>query len=219
MNAPFDLEQTDRLLSTTRAVRRRLDLQRPVEREVIVDCIRLAQQAPTASNSQSWRWLVVTDLALRGALAALYRGLAESALPRAREAASQDAQTGRVYDSAGWLAEHLHRVPVHVVPCVAAPYDPTSGNATASAVYGSIFPAVWSFQLALRSRGLGSTLTTLHLYREAEAARLLGIPDGVTQVGLLPVAYTRGTEFRPASRPPADTILHWNGWDAGGEGR
>lgn len=212
MKAPFDLGQTDLLLSTTRAVRRRLDLERPVEREVLLDCIRLAQQAPTASNTQTWRWLVVTDPGLRAELAAIYRTIAEAALPQARRAHANDPQTERVYDSAEWLARHLHEVPVHVIPCIGAPYDPGTGNATAAAVYGSIFPAIWSFQLALRSRGLGSALTTLHLYREAEVARLLGIPETVSQAGLLPVAYTVGTEFRPARRPPPETITSWNRW-------
>lgn len=211
MSVPFDLAETDRLLSTTRAVRRRLDLARPVERDVILECIRLAQQAPTASNTQTWRWVVVTDAGLRRDIAAVYKGIAEVGLPRARAHYAHDAQTTRVYDSAAWLAEHLHEVPVHVVPCVSG-YDPSTGSAAAAALYGSIFPAVWSFQLALRSRGLGSALTTLHLYREAEVAKLLGIPDGVTQVALLPVAYTAGTEFRPARRPPPESIVHWNRW-------
>lgn len=211
MSAPFDLTETDRLLSTTRAVRRRLDLARPVERDVILECIRLAQQAPTASNTQTWRWVVVTDAGLRREIAGVYKSIAEVGLPRAREQYAQDAQTTRVYDSAEWLAQHLHEVPVHAVPCVSG-YDPSTGNAAAAALYGSIYPAVWSFQLALRSRGLGSALTTLHLYREAEVAKLLGIPDDVTQVALLPVAYTVGTEFRPATRPPPESIVHWDRW-------
>jgi nitroreductase len=214
MSALFDLAETDRLLSTTRAVRRRLDLERPVERERILECVRLAQQAPTASNTQTWRWLVVSDAGLRGEIAAVYRSIAHAALPQARRSYVHDAQTQRVYDSAEWLAEHLHRVPVHVLPCVAAA-EPPAGNAAAAALYGSIFPAVWSFQLALRSRGLGSTLTTLHLHREAEVAKLLGIPEDVRQVALLPVAYTVGTQFRAARRPPAESIVHWNRWDAG----
>ncbi len=148
---------------------------------------------------------------LRRDIAAVYKGIAEVGMPRARAQYVHDAQTTRVYDSAEWLAQHLHEVPVHVVPCVSG-YDPSTGSATAAALYGSIFPAVWSFQLALRSRGLGSALTTLHLYREAEVAKLLGIPEGVSQVALLPVAYTVGTEFRPAGRPPPESIVHWNRW-------
>jgi hypothetical protein len=124
-----------------------------------------------------------------------------------------DAQTGRVYDSASWLVEHLAEVPVHVIPClIGKPLAPV--NVLSAAFYGSIFPAVWSFQLALRSRGLGSALTTLHLVHEAEAAALLGLdPAQVTQCALLPVAFTRGTEFQPATRPPAESITFWNRWD------
>jgi nitroreductase len=212
MSAPFDVAETDRLLATTRAVRRRLDLARPVPRELILTCIGLAQQAPTASNAQSWRWLVVTEAERRRALADLYREVAEGALPQGRRLYAGDAQTRRVYDSAEWLARHLHEVPVHVIPCVLGRVDAAGGAAGAAALYGSIFPAVWSFQLALRSRGLGSALTTLHLFREAEAAALLGIPAGVTQVGLLPVAWTRGADFRAARRPPPESITRFERW-------
>jgi len=215
VSAPFDLTETDRLLSTTRAVRRRLDLERPVERELLLDCVRLAQQAPTASNTQTWRWLIVSEAAQRAEIARIYREIAEVGLPQARKQASKDAQTVRVYDSAEWLAEHLHEVPVLVVPCVSG-YDASAGSGTAAALYGSIYPAVWSFQLALRSRGLGSTLTTLHLFREAEVAKILDIPDGVSQVALLPVAWTVGSDFKPAKRPPPESIVHWNRWQAGG---
>ncbi len=213
MTAPFDLEQTDRLLSTTRAVRRRLDLERPVEREVILDCIRLSQQAPTASNSQGWRWVIVTEPGLRKSLAELYRKIATTALPWGRRKfAEGNRQTERVYDSAAWLAEHLHEVPVLVIPCIEPGFEPGTDNVGAAALYGSILPAMWSFQLALRSRGLGSAYTTLHLLQERDAAAVLGIPESVSQVGLLPVAYTVGTEFKPARRPPPETITHWNGW-------
>ncbi len=212
MSAPFDLTETDRLLSTTRAVRRRLDLERPVEREVLLECISLAQQAPTASNTQSWRWMIVTDAQLRAEIAGLYREIAEQALPGARKHFARDAQTARVYDSAEWLGQHLHEVPVLVIPCVESRSGPASDAAGAASLYGSIFPAVWSFQLALRSRGLGSALTTIHLYRADEVGKLLGIPASMTQVALLPVAYTRGTDFKPAHRPPPESITHWDRW-------
>ena len=120
--------------------------------------------------------------------------------------------TERVYDSAFWLVDHLAEVPVHVIPCVEGRLAEGAGNAGGSAFYGSIFPAVWSFQLALRSRGLGSALTTLHLFQEAEAAKLLGIPDTVSQVALLPVAYTVGTNFKHAKRPGPETITHFDSW-------
>jgi len=209
----LDREVVDRLLTTTRAVRRRLDTTRPVEREVVLDCIRLAQQAPTAGNSQNWRWLVVDDPELRRGLAELYRQAGEEYLRGTLEAATEEqAQTRRVYASAVRLLDVLADVPVHVIPCLEGrpPAAATGGNA--AGFFGSIFPAVWSFQLALRSRGLGTVLTTLHLQRQAEAAALLGIPDGVTQVALLPVAYYTGSRFRPAERPPVETIVHLNGW-------
>ena len=212
MDAPFDLDTVDRLLSTTRAVRRRLDLARPVPRAVIDDCIRLSQQAPTASNQQTWRWLVVTDPDLRAQLAEIY-GQGLPAIDASRASLPQrDAQTDRVYDSARWLAENLARVPVHVIPCVVDRPPERFVPALGASIYGSILPAVWSFQLALRSRGLGSTLTTLHLLYEQQVASLLGIPDDVLQVALLPVAYTRGTDFRPAARPPPSAITHYDRW-------
>jgi nitroreductase len=214
MSAPFDLSVTDELLSTTRAVRRRLDLERPVEREVILDCIRLSQQAPTGGNQQGWSWVVVTDAGKRKALAELYGASGDVYLPQAHAAAVEQGedQTARVYDSAMFLNEILTDVPVHVIPCMQGQLPENAGNATAASMYGSIFPAVWSFQLALRSRGLGSTLTTLHLFKEAEAAKLLGIPEGFSQVGLLPVAYTKGTEFKHATRPAPETITHFDEW-------
>ncbi|MCP4242605.1 MAG: nitroreductase family protein [bacterium] len=211
MTAAFDLSITDRLLSTTRAVRRRLDLKRPVERAVLLDCIRLSQQAPTASNTQRWHWVVVDDPEKRQVLATLYRELS-AGLPSARAEFAKDLQTNRVYDSAEWLGENLHRVPVQVIPCIDEQPWGIDTRATAATVYGSILPAVWSFQLALRSRGLGSAFTTLHLYREEEAAKLLGIPDGFLQVALLPVAYTVGVDFKPAQRPPPETVTSWNAW-------
>ena len=206
----FDLTETDRLLSTTRAVSRRLDLDRPVEPEVVLECLRLAVQAPTGSNAQGWRWLVVTDPDKKAELARLYR---ESGLDYLAHAASTepDPQTRRVYERARDLAEVLHRAPVMVIPCIDRRVEDQPAVVTAS-TYGSILPAAWSFLLALRSRGLGSTWTTLHLVREQEAAELLGIPDTVTQVALFPVAYTIGDEFKPAVRPPVETVTFWDEW-------
>lgn len=208
----FDLEQTDRLLSTTRAVRRRLDLDRPVERETILECIRLSQQAPTASNTQKWRWMVVMDEAKRAGIAEIY-GRGKSFLSQARaDIEAGDVQTHRVYDSAEWLLDHLHEVPCLVIPCIEGRLDPGAPNGMAAAVYGSIFPAMWSFQLALRSRGLGSALTTIHLFFEQEVAALLGMPEDVMQVALLPVGYTKGTEFKIADRPAPETITSFDTW-------
>jgi nitroreductase len=207
---PFDLSETDRLLSTTRAVRRRLDLDRPVEREVILDCLRIAVQAPTASNSQIWHWMVVTDPDKKALVASSYRKMGQGYLEQAA-ATEKDDQTQRVYESALRLAQTLEQVPVLVIPCVAGKLDGLP-NSIAAGVYGSIMQATWSFQLALRSRGLGSVFTTLHLFDAEAVAAALEIPDGYTQVGLLPVAYTIGDDFKPAKRPPVETITYWDTW-------
>ncbi|MGQ0824247.1 MAG: nitroreductase family protein [Actinomycetota bacterium] len=212
----FGLVETDRLLTTTRAVRKRLDLTRPVERDVILECVRLATQAPTGGNTQGWRWVIVDDPEKRAGLAELYRRSATPYLAahRTRLGDAATAQMGAVLDSSDYLAEVLHEVPVHVVPCLLGTLPETVHNVEASGFYGSILPAVWSFMLALRSRGLGSAYTTLHLVFEQEARRLLGIPDTVTQVALIPVAYTIGSDFKPASRRPTEEITYWNAWKA-----
>jgi len=205
-----DIESVDEVLSTTRAVRRRLDLTRPVERQVVLDCVRLAMQAPTASNDQNWRWMVVADAGKRAEIARIYSEVGEEYLKRAANV-ERDAQTRRVYESAHALTAILADVPVFVIPCIERRLDNTDPVVAASA-WGSIIPAAWSFLLALRARGLGSVWTTLHLAREREVAELLGIPDTVTQVALFPVAYTIGTDFRPASRPPPETVTSWDAW-------
>lgn len=210
----FDLAMTDALLATTRAVRKRLDFSRPVPREVIIECLEMAVQAPTGGNTQGWRWVVVDDADKRAALADLYRSAAGDYLSRARDKAAQrgDQQTERVYGSAVYLAERLEQAPVHVIPCIAGRPPADAGPLAYAGVFASIYPAVWSFQLALRPRGLGTALTTLHLRREREAAELLNIPEDVMQVALLPVAYTLGTDFKPAKRAPVAEITYWNGW-------
>ncbi len=210
----FDLQQTDELLSTTRAVRKRLDLDKPVPKDVIHECLELAVQAPTGSNSQTWRWVCVDDPAKRKALAEIYANAGRDYLTAAGAQAEESGggQTKRVFSSAMYLLENLHKVPLHVIPCVEGRPDPKTPPAMLAGLFGSIFPAVWSFQLALRSRGLGSTLTSLHLLEEQKAAEILGLPDNVMQVALLPVAYTKGTDFKRAERPPISGITHWNTW-------
>jgi nitroreductase len=206
----MDLATVDELLTTTRAVRKRLDLTRPVEREVILECIRLAMQAPTASNTQDWRWIIVTDPDKRAAIAEIYQSIGGQYLAQAADSAD-DPQTRRVYQSAMSLTDTLAQVPVHVIPCIEQRIDGAELG-IAAAAWASIIPAGWSFLLALRSRGLGSVWTTMHLFKEKEVAELLGIPDTVTQAALFPVAYTIGTDFRPASRPPAESITYWDSW-------
>jgi nitroreductase len=213
----MDIATVDELLSTTRSVRKRLDLTRPVGRDVILECIQLAMQAPTASNAQDWRWMIVTDAEKRAAIADIYRSIGAQYLASAAESAS-DPQTKRVYASAAGLAETLAQVPVFVIPCLDQRID-DAPLGVAAAAWASIIPAGWSFLLALRSRGLGSVWTTMHLFKEKEVAELLGIPATVTQAALFPVAYTIGTDFRPAKRPPAESITYWDSWGpAAGEG-
>lgn len=209
----------DELLSTTRAVRKRLDLTRLVEPEVIRECLELAMQAPTGSNRQNWHFVVLTDAEKRKAIADLYRkgfasyrtaGTAQwrSVNPEERAQIQQ-----RVTSSADYLAEHMHEVPVLLIPCISGRLDRITSVEGQAGMWGSILPAVWSFMLAARSRGLGTAWTTLHLPYEKEAAEVLGIPyDRITQTSLIPVAYTLGTDFAPAKREPLDTVLHWDKW-------
>jgi nitroreductase len=201
----MDLTTVDHLLTTTRAVRKRLDLTRPVPREVVLECLRLAIQAPTGSNAQRWRWLVVTDPDTRSAIAELYRNPPRNVVPSVEPAVEVTGQQRRVLDSARYLTQHIHEVPVLVVPCIE-----NAGGAAGWAP--SIYPAVWSLQLALRSRGLGSCITTVHLFRKDEAAELLGVPDGFVQACLLPVAYYTGDDFQPAVRRPIEEITFWDRW-------
>ncbi len=210
----------DTLLTTTRSVRKRLDLSRPVEPEVIRECLELALQAPTGSNTQGWHFIVVTDPQQRQALATLYRKggaryreLIAPVLQQRVASNEQEATTlARVIDSGQYLIDHLHEVPVHVIPCIQGRTDHLPIIAQAGQ-WGSIMPAAWSFMLAARSRGLGTSLTSFHLFFEQEAAEVLGIPYAeVMQAALIPVAYTLGTDFKPAPRKPLESVLHWDRW-------
>ena len=203
----FDLAQTDALLSTTRAVRKRLDFERDVPDDVLLECLQLAVQAPTGSNRQGWRWMVIRDAEKKEALADMYRRAGGAYLAEAAKSVEPGSQTGRVMDSANFLAERLGQVPVMVIPLIIGRLDDGTTN-SAAGLFGSIIPAIWSFQLALRSRGLGSCYTTIHLGHEQEAAELLGIPPHMTQAALLPVAWTKGTDFKPAKRDPVEHITY-----------
>ncbi len=207
----------DELLTTTRAVRKRLDFERPVERELLMECLDIALQAPTGSNSQGWQWVFVTDEAKKREIRDIYHANFQlyRQMPRpSYEAGDPRAdRSTRVVDSADYLSEEFHRVPVLLVPCLAGkPADSSGGGAS---FWGSLLPAVWSFMLALRERGLGSAWTTLHLPNggEQRVAELLGIPhDEFSQAGLFPIAYTKGTDFQPAKRLPAAAVTHWDAW-------
>lgn len=203
----------DEVLTTTRAVRRRLDLDRGVDMETVRECLRIAVQAPTGGSVERWRWLLVQDANVRKQVAVIYRTVTAEIFQAAEEAAPSD-NSRRAYRGARGLAEVLERVPLLVFPCVQG--EPRAWTSSGAATfYGSIIPAVWSFQLALRSRGLGSTYTTAHLRAADAMAEVLGIPVGVTQVAMLPVARTLGTDFRLAGREPVETVTYLDRWAQG----
>ena len=207
----------DEVLTTTRSVRKRLDFDKPVPREVLMECLDLALQAPTGSNSQGWQWLFVEDAEKKKAIGDIYlanaRGYLSSPSTEYPEGDTRGERMGKVRDSATYLAEHMHEAPVLMIPCIFGREDkqPLGGVS----FWASLFPAVWSFCLALRSRGLGSCWTTLHLLGDGErqAAEVLGIPyDKYSQAGLFPIAYTKGTDFKKAKRLPAEQFSHWDSW-------
>ena len=215
----------DELLTTTRAVRRRLDLERPLPAALVRECIEIALQGPTGGNTQGWHFVVVTEPARRAALAELYRrswaGYRKARgsvydLAAKEPEGPRKAQLKRVAASADFLVDNLQRVPAHVIPCSSGRVDVPGRNVpniVLASFFGSILPAAWSYMLAARARGLGTVWTTAHLGFEREAAELLGIPyDSVTQVALIPTAYVTGGGFRPALRKPAADVIHMNAW-------
>lgn len=203
----MDLATVDKLLTTTRTVRKRLDLSRPVEPAIIQECLEIAIQAPTGGNIPRYHFVVVTDAAKRAALGAIYKRSYLEVYSPERQEETRQTDPGLI-DSANYLAAHMHEAPVLIIPCVEAP--PVQG--TGPGAYASILPAVWSLMLALRARGLGSAWTTLHLRYEKESAVLLDLPEHIAQAVLLPVAYYTGDDFKPARRVPARERTYWDGW-------
>ena len=204
----FDLATVDKLLTTTRSVRRRLDLTRPVPTEVVLECLRLAIHATNGSNAQAWRWLIIRDPEQRRRLAMLYQNRPpQTRTPRIYWPAADDPEAERRNTaSSEFLRTHLQDVPVLVVPCILDAGGP-AGWAP------SIYPAVWSFMLALRSRGLGTVLTTAHLNRKDESQEFLGVPPDYVQACLLPVAYYTGDDFKPGPRHPIEDVCFVDRWD------
>jgi nitroreductase len=196
----------DELLTTTRSVRKRLDLTRPVPIELVRECLQIAAQAPSGGNRQQWHWIVITDPAIRAQVGDYYRRATEPYLA-ARQPAD-DAQR-RLHDSSAYLAQHMGEVPVLVIGCIemGGPWPPDGNQA---GLWGSLLPAAWSYMLACRARGLGTAWTTLHLAYEKEVAELLGLPGNVRQGVLIPTAYYTGETFRPGPRGPLP--LHENHW-------
>jgi len=214
----------DELLTTTRSVRKRLDLARPVPIELVTECLQIALQAPSGSNSQGWHWLVITAPETRAAIGELYRRSTEAYLAvrerEAREAAergegpapgSAEAQTMlRIRASSSYLGQHMGEVPVQVIACIEV-NGPWLASSQAG-LWGSVLPAAWSYMLAARARQLGTAWTTLHLAYEKEAAEILGLPGNIRQGVLIPTAYYTGETFRPAPRRPAQEVMHLNHW-------
>ena len=212
----LELSVCDRLLTTTRSVRKRLDLGRPVPADLIEECLEIAVQAPTGTNTQRWRFVVVTDAAVRAKLAEIYKESfnkywAEAKEPEYGVAGPGAAETVRMTESARYLVDHLQDVPVHVLFCVEERPNPESLFEVATS-FGTIMPAAWSFMLAARARGLGCCWTTVHLLNADKAARVLGLPATITQAVLLPVAHFVGETFRSAPRIPARKLTWWNKW-------
>lgn len=212
----------DEVLATTRSVRKRLDFDVPVEHDVVMECLDIALQAPTGSNSQGWQWVFVEEDAKKEAIAAVYRERFDvyKKAPRRQyeEGDTRGERMDAVADSATYLSDNFHRVPIMMIPCIEGRVggaDGDGGYAMSAGLWGSILPAVWSMMLALRERGIGSAWTTLHLPSggDRQVADIVGIPhDRYTQAGLFPIAYTKGTDFKPAKRIPAAELTHWDTW-------
>lgn len=209
----------DEVLTTTRAVRKRLDFDRPVALETLKECLEIALQAPTGSNSQGWHFVLVTEADKIEAIAKLYKAAFDEYVfgpnqptEQHKDDPSMAEVQQRVQDSARYLADNLHRVPALLIPCAARPDAPGTPLTVAASIFGSILPATWSFMLAARERGLGTCWTTLHLTQEKIIADLLGVPEDVAQVAMIPVAHTQGTDFKVAPRKSLDGVLHVNNW-------
>jgi nitroreductase len=214
----------DELLSTTRAVRKRLDLDRPVSEDVLRECMEVAVQAPTGSNAQGWQFVFVTDPIKKAKIGEIYRQAFSiyRDMPVAIHKLNMDSSDNSLTDSqtrsassADYLAENMGKVPALLIPCIAGRTDsPETSNIIAqTGTLGSIIPAAWNFMLAARARGIGTAWTTLHLMQEKAVADIVGIPfDDYMQVALIPIGYTKGTSFKPAYRPPVETVMHINNW-------
>lgn len=204
-------------LTSTRAVRKRLDFQRQVPRELLLECLEAAIQAPTGSNRQGWQFVFVSDPDKKRSVAQHYARSWFAYNARRHQVYPEGDVRGerlpKVVSSARYLAEHMHEAPWLLIPCLEGRLPEGASVAHQASFWGSILPAFWSFMLAARARGLGTAWTTLHLVYERECAEILGIPfDAYTQAGLTPIAYCLGEEFRPAARVPLESVVHWEGW-------
>ncbi len=210
----------EELLTTTRGVRKRLDFSRPVERAVLRACVATALQAPSGSNRWALQFVIVTDPERRKAIGDAYRagyetyrsldGVYIGSIDKGDP--ERDAQQQRTAGSADYLAENFGEAPAIVAAC--SPGRADEGPAIRkTTMLGSVMPGMWSFMLAARLRGLGTCWTTVGLFEEEATAAALGIdPEAVTIGAISPVAYTEGTEFKPALRPDPDEVIHWDQW-------
>lgn len=214
----FDLDQIDRLLTTTRAVRKRLDLTREVPRELVMECIRISTQSPAGGNYQKWRWVIVDDPAKKAVVADAYQRSYAPYIEAQRTAVADrspgDDTLHKIMSSSDYLAEILAEVPVLAIPCSLGepPHSESRNGGGAQGWWGSVIPAIWSYMLAARARGLGTAWTTLHLGFADEVGEALGIPSTVTQLACIPTAYYTGDTFRPGTRRPAEEVTYWNTW-------
>lgn len=218
----------DDVLNTTRAVRKRLDFGRKVEREVVEECLLMAQQAAVGSNKEDWRFVVVTELGVKSRIAELYRQVWEQTVsaplaageaatvarlsPSMRETEEDKHRQIKILEGVKYLVDNLEQVPAILFACSTAPTPRKSMGGSASGYYGSIFPFIWSFQLALRSRGLGSVLATAIAHKAPEAAKILNLPEGCHVIAMVPFGYTVGSDFKKGARGPLDLIVQWEQW-------
>ncbi len=221
----IDLASVDHVLNTTRSVRLRIDLEREVPRHVIEECLEIALQAPTGANTQTWRFIVVTDPEKKAGIADAYlrgaekyvadgTGLSRTGVSANREFSGDDLRTSQkegVMASASHLMEHLHEVPAMIIPCIESRFENEDVFVQAS-MYGSILPATWSLMMALRARRIASAWTSLHLIYEEDVRDLLGMPENVTQTALLPIGYLTGGDLHKAKRLPLSEVGYWDSW-------
>jgi nitroreductase len=211
----------DQLLTTTRAVRKRLDFDRPVPDQLLRECVAVAMQSPSGSNNMTMRFVIVTDADKRRAVGEIYQqcfniyksmdGVYIGSIDKGSE--DMNAQQQRSANSADFLGDHMGDAPALVLACTETGRLDGAPAMMSASMGANVMPAMWSFMLAARARGLGTAWTTVHLMMEQQMADVLGIPfDAVQQICLSPVAFTKGTDFKAAARPEPDSIIHWNGW-------